>query len=79
MTNFGIVENTQGTQKIPKYEQYLKNMQGTFENMGGKMTINADGSATVELKGRIATQPESALKAKYEADVKNWKAKGFDF
>ena len=79
MTNFGIVENTYGKQRIPNYEQYLKNMQGTFANMGGKMTINADGSATVELKGKTATQPESALKAKYEADVKNWKAKGFNF
>lgn len=78
MMNFGTFE-PYGTRRIPTYKQYVKNMQRKFETMGAKMAINIDGSVTVEMNGKVATQPESAIKAKYSADVNEWKAKGFEF
>jgi uncharacterized protein (DUF1330 family) len=72
--NFGII--TPGKKTMPTYEEYVNDMKGKMEQVGAKFTLNSDGSATVEMNGKIATQPESAIKARYEAEKKKWVESG---
>ena len=74
MTNFGII--TPGKKTMPSYDEYINDMKSQLERAGAKFTLNADGSATVEMKGNTATQPESALKSRYEAEKKKWVKSG---